>query len=96
MTPLWWENLSRAVSGDVAPKEALDNLAGDLDSIMSRLARANVFDTYAPHLNEERDPQYWLDQPGSPKAKLDDEMPQGTTVPYDEMMEAWMSAGSHE
>lgn len=48
MTPLWWENLSRAVSGDVAPKEALDNLAGDLDSIMSRLARANVFDTYAP------------------------------------------------
>lgn len=49
-----------------------------------------------PHLNEERDPQYWLDQPGSPKAKLDDEMPQGTTVPYDEMMEAWMSAGSHE
>ncbi|WP_069384299.1 ABC transporter substrate-binding protein [Halomonas caseinilytica] len=96
MAPLWWQNLSPAVSGDISPKEALDNLAGDLDSIMARLARAKVFDTYAPSLNDERDPQYWLDQPGSPKPQLDDEMPQGTTVPYDEMMEAWMAAGSRE
>ncbi|NWO56843.1 MULTISPECIES: ABC transporter substrate-binding protein [Chromohalobacter] len=96
MAPLWWQNLSPAVSGDISPKEALDNLARDLDNIMARLARAKVFDTYAPNLNEERDPQYWLDQPGSPKPKLDDEMPQGKTVPYDEMMEAWMAAGSRE
>ncbi|SEK42413.1 ABC transporter substrate-binding protein [Halomonas daqiaonensis] len=96
MAPLWWQNLAPAVSGDIPPQEALDNLAGDLDSIMARLARAKVFTTYAPNLNEERDPQYWLDQPGSPKAKLDNEMPQGTTVPYDEMMEAWMAAGTRE
>ncbi|MGM0984134.1 MAG: ABC transporter substrate-binding protein [Pseudomonadota bacterium] len=96
MAPLWWQNLAPAVNGEITPQEALDNLAGDMDSIMARLARARVFETYSPNLNDERDPQYWLDQPGSPKAKLDDEMPQGTTVPYDEMMEAWMAAGSRE
>ncbi|MDN3522269.1 ABC transporter substrate-binding protein [Halomonas ramblicola] len=94
MAPLWWQNLAPAVSGEISPQEALDNLAGDLDSVMARLARAGVFEVYAPNLNEERDPQEWLDEPGSPKAKLDDERPQGETVPYDEMMEAWMAAGT--
>ncbi|MCA1773890.1 MAG: carbohydrate ABC transporter substrate-binding protein, partial [Halomonas sp.] len=94
MAPLWWQNLAPVMSGEVSPQEGLDALAADMDSTMSRLARANVFDSYAPVLNEERDPQYWLDQDGAPKAKLDDEMPQGTTMPYDEMMEEWMSAGS--
>ncbi len=94
MAPLWWQNLAPAVSGEISPQEALDNLAGDLDNVMARLARAGVFEVYAPNLNEERDPQEWLDEPGSPKAKLDDERPQGETVPYDEMMEAWMAAGT--
>jgi glycerol transport system substrate-binding protein len=84
------------MSGDVTPQEGLDKLAADMDSTMNRLARANVFDNYAPLLNEERDPQYWLDQEGAPKPKLDNEMPQGTTVPYDEMMEAWMEAGTRQ
>ncbi|MDX5976304.1 ABC transporter substrate-binding protein [Vreelandella alkaliphila] len=94
MAPLWWQNLAPVMSGEVTPQEGLDKLAADMDNTMYRLARANVFDSYAPALNEERDPQYWLDQEGSPKQKLDDEMPQGTTVPYDEMMEAWMEAGT--
>ena len=94
MAPLWWQNLAPVMSGEVTPQEGLDKLAADMDNTMNRLARANVFDSYAPVLNEERDPQYWLDQEGAPKAKLDNEMPQGTTVPYDEMMEAWMAAGT--
>ncbi|XUO88552.1 ABC transporter substrate-binding protein [Halomonas sp. KM072] len=94
MAPLWWQNLAPVMSGEVTPQEGLDKLATDMDNTMNRLARANVFDSYAPVLNEERDPQYWLDQDGAPKPKLDDEMPQGTTVPYDEMMEAWMAAGT--
>lgn len=96
MAPLWWQNLAPAVSGDISPQEALDNLAGDLDNIMARLARAKVFSTYEPILNEPRDPQAWLDEPGAPKAQLEDEMPQGTTVPYDELMEAWMAAGNRQ
>ncbi|MGM0703455.1 MAG: ABC transporter substrate-binding protein [Pseudomonadota bacterium] len=94
MAPLWWQNLAPAVNGEISAQEALDNLAGDLDSVMARLSRAGVFEVYAPNLNEERDPQEWLDEPGAPKAKLDDERPQGTTVPYDEMMEEWMAAGT--
>lgn len=94
MAPLWWQNLAPVMSGEVTPQEGLDKLAADMDNTMNRLARANVFDSYAPVLNEERDSQYWLDQDGAPKPKLDDEMPQGTTVPYDEMMEAWMAAGT--
>ncbi|MFO8046754.1 MAG: ABC transporter substrate-binding protein [Halomonas sp.] len=94
MAPLWWQNLAPVISGEISPQEGLDNLAGDMDNVMARLARAGVFEVYAPQLNEEREAEYWLSQPGSPKAKLDNEMPQGTTVPYDEMMEAWMAAGT--
>lgn len=90
MAPLWWQNLAPAVNGDISPKEALDNLASEMDSIMSRLARADVFEAYAPVLNDERDPDYWLSQPGSPKAELDNEMPAGTTVPYDELIADWI------
>ncbi|MGQ7248959.1 ABC transporter substrate-binding protein [Halomonas sp. V046] len=96
MAPLWWQNLAPAVNGDISAQEALDNLANDLDNIMARLARAKVFATYEPVLNEPKDPEEWLSQPGSPKAKLDDEMPQGTTVPYEEMMADWMAAGTKE
>lgn len=94
LAPLWWQNLAPAVSGEISAQEALDNLAAAIDSTMSRLARANVFEQYAPILNEERDPQYWLDQPGAPKARLDNEKPQGRTQPYDKMMAEWMAAGT--
>jgi len=36
--------------------------------------------------------QYWLDQPGAPKPKLDNEKPQGKTVPYDEMVKSWQKS----
>jgi glycerol transport system substrate-binding protein len=91
LAPLWWQNLAPAVNGEVSPKEALDDLAAAMDRTMERLARANVFDSYAPILNEPRDEQYWLDQPGAPKPKLDNEKPQGMTKPYEQMMEEWMA-----
>ncbi|SDL08688.1 carbohydrate ABC transporter substrate-binding protein, CUT1 family [Franzmannia pantelleriensis] len=94
MAPLWWQNLAPVMSGEVTPQEGLDNLAGALDDIMARLARANVFETYAPVLNDEQDPEYWFEQAGAPKPQLDDEMPQGTTIPYEQMMEEWMAAGT--
>jgi hypothetical protein len=39
-----------------------------------------------PKLNEKRDPQYWYNQPGAPKPKLDNEKPPGKTMPYDQIM----------
>lgn len=94
LAPLWWQNLAPVMSREVTPQEGLDNLAREMDDIMNRLARANVFDSYAPNLNPERDPEYWLSQPGSPKPRLANEKPQGITVPYDQLMEEWMAAGS--
>jgi glycerol transport system substrate-binding protein len=45
-----------------------------------------------PVLNEERDPEYWLSQPGAPKAKLDNEKPQPITVSYDELVKSWQES----
>ncbi len=50
---------------------------------------ANVYGGCCPRLNEERDPEYWLSQPGSPKAKLANEKPQGETIAYEELIQRW-------
>jgi glycerol transport system substrate-binding protein len=50
---------------------------------------AGVYGGCGPRLNEERDADYWLSQPGSPKAKLDNEKPQGETVTYDDLVARW-------
>ncbi len=89
LAQLWWQYVSRAASGESSAQEALDGLAEAQDRMMERLERAKVQEECGPKLNEERDPQYWLDQPGAPKAKLDNEKPQGKTVPYDELVKSW-------
>ncbi|CAO1663516.1 ABC transporter substrate-binding protein [Salinicola sp. NYA28a] len=92
LAQLWWQFISRAVSGETSAQEALDGLADAQDRIMERLERANVQPQCGPKLNEPRDAQYWLDQPGAPKPKLDNEKPQGKTVPYDEMVKSWQES----
>lgn len=89
LAQLWWQYVSRAVSGESSAKEALDGLAEAQDRIMERLERAGVQETCGPKMNEPRDVQYWLDQPGAPKPELDNEKPQGKTVPYEEMVKSW-------
>jgi glycerol transport system substrate-binding protein len=37
-------------------------------------------------------PQYWLDQPGSPKPERPDEEPM--TKPYDELLQEWTGGGA--
>ena len=54
-----------------------------------RLERSNVQGDCGPKLNPEKDPQYWLSQPGAPKAKLSNEKPQGVTINYDTLLESW-------
>ena len=89
MSQLWWPNMADAISGEKTPQEALDTLAEQQDNIMARLERANAQPNFGPRLNEPRDPQYWLDQPGAPKPRLENEKPQGQTVPYDELIASW-------
>ncbi|OQY58802.1 MAG: ABC transporter substrate-binding protein [Desulfobacteraceae bacterium 4572_88] len=89
LAQLWWQNIGEALTGEVTPQQAMDNLAKAQDRILERLQRANVQGECGPVLNEKRDPEYWLKQPGSPKAKLANEKPQGETVPYEQLLKAW-------
>jgi len=84
--------ISEAASGEKTPQQALDGLAKDQDAIMTRLERSKVQPICGPKMNEERDAQYWFDQPGAPKPKLANEKPQGETVSYNELLKSWEAA----
>ena len=89
LAQLWWSNVAEAVTGAVTAQEAMDSLAEQQDRVMMRLERAGVQAECGPKLNEEEDAQVWLDRPGAPKPKLDNEKPEGVTVAYDTLLQAW-------
>jgi len=89
LAQLWWQNIGDASSGAKTPQEALDALAEAQDKVLSRLERSGVQGDKGPKLNEKRDREYWLSQPGAPKAKLANEKPQPITVDYDELIKSW-------
>ncbi len=89
LAQLWWPNVANAVSGSISPQQAMDDLAAQQERVMERLERANVQGECGPRLNAPEDPQVWLSRPGSPKPQLANEKPQGETVPYDQLIEAW-------
>jgi len=89
LSQLWWQNIAEAASGEKTPQQALDNLAAAQDKVMQRLERANVQGECGPKLNKKRDPSYWLNKPGAPKAKLTNEKPQGKTIAYDDLLKSW-------
>ncbi|MDZ7800906.1 MAG: ABC transporter substrate-binding protein [Trueperaceae bacterium] len=86
LSQLWWQNIADAITGEATVEEALNSLAQQQDEVMGRLERAGM-ETCSPRLNEPRDREYWLNQPGAPKAERPDEEPQ--TVPYDELLAGW-------
>ncbi len=91
LAQLWWQNIGDAMSGAKTPQEALDSLCSDMERVLERLERAGVQGDIGPKLNEEQDPEYWLSQPGSPKAKLDNEDEDPITVSYDELIQSWQN-----
>jgi glycerol transport system substrate-binding protein len=93
LAQLWWENIAPAVTGEVSAQEAMDNLAEAQDDILGRLERGEVGGECGPRLNEERDPEYWLDQPGAPVPQLEDERGEPETIPYDELIAQWEATG---
>ncbi|WP_235879686.1 ABC transporter substrate-binding protein [Polyangium aurulentum] len=88
LAQLWWQNVSLAVTGEKTPQEAMDKLANDMDDVLSRLERAGMTNC-APKLNAPKDPKEWLDAPGAPRPKLENEKPKGETVPYEQLVSAW-------
>ncbi len=89
LAQLWWQNIGEAVAGEVTVSRAMDNLAKEQDKILARLERAGIQGDKGPKLNKKVDPEKWLNKPGSPKAKLANEKPQGITVDYDELIKTW-------
>ncbi|WP_407334313.1 ABC transporter substrate-binding protein [Enterovibrio sp. 27052020O] len=92
LAQLWWQYIAEAANGEKTPQEALNGLAAAQDKVLQRLERANVQGECGPKLNKPRDAEYWLNLPGAPKAKLQNEKPQGQTINYDALLEEWKSA----
>ena len=89
LAQLWWQNIGDAMSGEKTPQEALDALCAAQEQVMERLERAGVQGDIGPMMNEPQDPQVWLDAPGAPFAKLDNEDPTPVTISYDELIQSW-------
>jgi glycerol transport system substrate-binding protein len=70
----------------------MDRLAAEMDQVMARMQaadeKAGTYGGCGPRLNEEKEASYWLSQPGSPKAKVD-EKPKGQTIDYDVLVKRW-------
>ncbi|KAF0674661.1 ABC transporter substrate-binding protein [Profundibacterium mesophilum] len=89
LAQLWWQNIGDASSGAKSAQEALDNLCAEQEKVLERLERAGIQGELGPVMNEEREASYWLEQPGAPKAKLDNEEPEPETIGYDELIQSW-------
>ncbi|GGA39221.1 ABC transporter substrate-binding protein [Pelagibacterium lentulum] len=89
LAQLWWQNIGDASSGAVTAQGAMDALCDQQDAIMERLGRSGVQGEFGPQLNEHQDPEYWLEQPGAPWPKLDDEKGEPITIAYDELIQRW-------
>lgn len=88
LAQLFWKNVAVAVTGEKTPQGAMDNLAEEMDQVMSRLERAGMAHC-APKLNPKIDPNKWLGNKGAPWAKLANEKPKGETIDYNTLLTAW-------
>jgi glycerol transport system substrate-binding protein len=92
LAQIWWQQIGDVNSGAFTPQQAMDRLASEMDLVMSRMQaadeKAGTYGGCGPRLNEEKDPQYWLGQAGSPKGKVN-EKPKGQTVNYEELVKRW-------
>jgi glycerol transport system substrate-binding protein len=66
----------------------MNNLAKEQDRVLQRIERSGTQGECGPKLNPKVDESEWLNKPGSPKAKVN-EKPQGETVDYDGLLQAW-------
>lgn len=92
LAPLWWQNIGDATSGKKTAQEALDSLAKDQDKILREIEKSGIQKTCAPKMAKRKDlkgAEYWLAQPGAPKAKLENEKPAPITISYEELLNSW-------
>ncbi len=85
LSSLWWENVSLAVSRKLPFQEAMDKLAEEMDQALQEIA-ANGQDRCEPRLAKPAAESYWLQSPGSPKPRLEQENEPGETWTYEESL----------
>ena len=66
----------------------MDTLATEMDDVMGRLQRAGMKNC-PPKLNDKVDPSKYLSDNAAPWKKLANEKPQGETIAYDKLLQAW-------
>jgi glycerol transport system substrate-binding protein len=93
LAQIWWQQIGDVNSGAFTPQQAMDRLASEMDVTMARMQAAdeaaNVYGGCGPRLNAEKPAAEWLGRADGPKAKLDNEKPQGETIAYDELIKRW-------
>ena len=88
MARLWWTHVAPAISGDKTPQSAMDALAQDMDEVLADLQRTGM-QQCTPRLNPKLDANRRLSRKGAPWQKLDQEKPQGETIAYERLLQAW-------
>ena len=81
----WWQNIAPAVTGEVTPQQAMDNIAKVMDELMGKMKLKR----YSPILNPEIPENEWLKRSGSPKVYRADDEPK--TISYDELIKTWIN-----
>jgi glycerol transport system substrate-binding protein len=66
----------------------LDDLARDMDGVLADLQRTGMR-RCTPRLNPLREAAQRLSDKGAPWRKLSSEKPQGETIAYDQLLQAW-------
>ncbi|HBK05508.1 MAG TPA: ABC transporter substrate-binding protein [Acetobacteraceae bacterium] len=97
LAQVWWQNVSKAISGEATPQQAMDGLARDQDAIMTRLEKSGAQGALGPKMNPEKSAEYWYEQAVkdgnlAPQRKLPNEKPKGETIDYDELLKTWAAA----
>jgi glycerol transport system substrate-binding protein len=96
LAQIWWQQVGNVNSGQATAQEAMDALAQEMDDTMARMQAvdeaSSIYGGCGPRLNPEVDPAEWIGKPDGPKAKLENEKPQGETVNYDELVKRWAEA----
>jgi glycerol transport system substrate-binding protein len=83
LSSLWWPNIAQALEGEITPQQAMDNIAYQMDDALDQMHMVQL----SPVLNQPRPPDYWLEQPGAPKAERPPDAP--LTATYDELILYW-------
>jgi len=88
LSDLWWKHIAHAINGSLTAQEALDEMADEMNRRFTILAESSN-SVCRPKLSEPKTADYWFKQPGAPKARLENEKPQGVTRPYAQSLLEW-------